>query len=158
MSRAAGITMNELTRNLSLILHPCVEVATTVVSEMKERLSPKNEPPTTTAVIMGTLTPVEWATPAAMGTRATMVPTLVPMESEMKQAARKRPASSMLPGKTLNVRFTVASMLPMVLAELANAPANTNIQSMSIMFCVPAPREKASMRFVRVYPPDIATA
>lgn len=37
--------------------------------------------------------------PAATGTSATMVPTEVPMESEMKQAARKMPASSRLSGK-----------------------------------------------------------
>jgi hypothetical protein len=41
---------------------------------------------------------------------------------------------------TLNVRFTVASILPMVLAAKAKAPAMTNIHSMSIMFSAPAPR------------------
>ena len=140
MSNAAGTTMKAFTRNLSLILHPCVCVATTVVSEMNERLSPKNDPPTTTAVIMATLVSVVWAMPAAMGTRATMVPTLVPMLSEMKQAATKSPARSILPGRRLNVRFTVASMLPIVLAALANAPAITNIHSISIMFSALAPR------------------
>ena len=55
---AAGTTMKEFTLNLSLSRHPCVEVATIVVSEIKERLSPKNEPPTTMAVIMATSIPV----------------------------------------------------------------------------------------------------
>ena len=32
------------------------------------------------------------AMPAAIGTRATMVPTLVPMDMDMKQAARNSPA------------------------------------------------------------------
>ena len=55
---AAGTTMKEFALNLSFILHPCVCVATMVVSEMNERLSPKNEPPTTTAVIMAASVPV----------------------------------------------------------------------------------------------------
>ena len=38
ISTAAGITMKELTRNLSLSLQPCVEVAAMVVSEMNDRL------------------------------------------------------------------------------------------------------------------------
>ena len=127
------MTMNELTRNLSLSLQPCVEVATIVVSEMNERLSPKNEPPTTTAVIMAMLVPVCSATPAAMGVRATMVPTLVPTEMEMKQAARNKPANSMFPGRSINERLTVASMAPMILAEWAKAPAKMNIQIISII-------------------------
>ena len=140
MTIAAGTTMKAFTRNLSLILQPCVWVATTVVSEMNERLSPKNEPPTTTAVIIATLVSVEWARAAAMGTRATMVPTLVPMLIEMKQEARNKPANSISLGNRSRVSATVASMLPIVLAEWAKAPAITNIQSMNIMFCVLAPR------------------
>ena len=50
--------MNELTRNLSLGWHPCVCVEMMVVSLMKDRLSPKNEPPTTTAVTIATDAPV----------------------------------------------------------------------------------------------------
>ena len=137
--KAVGMTKNELTRNLSLSLQCCVDVATMVVSEMKERLSPKKEPPTTTAVIIGTLIPVCVAMPAAIGVRATMVPTLVPMEIEIKHAARKIPANSILPGNRLRVRFTVASMAPMAFAVLAKAPASTNIHSISIICSVPAP-------------------
>ena len=40
------------------------------------------------AVIMPTLASIEWASPAAIGTRATTVPTLVPIDTEIKQAAR----------------------------------------------------------------------
>ena len=87
-----------------------------------------------------------------------MVPTLVPMESEMKQAAMNSPASIMLEGRNDNVRLTVASMLPMVFAVLANAPARTKIQSISIMFEVPAPRLKMSMRLTRGMPPPMITA
>ena len=131
--------MKEFTRNLSLSLQPCVEVATIVVSEINERLSPKKEPPTTTAVIIAMLAPVCSATPAAMGVKATMVPTLVPTESEIKQAAKKSPANSMLPGKRVNERFTVASIAPITLAEWAKAPAKMNIQIISIICPVAAP-------------------
>ena len=41
MMMAAGMTMRAFTLNLSLIWQPCVWVATTVVSEIKDRLSPK---------------------------------------------------------------------------------------------------------------------
>ena len=85
------------------------------------------------ATIMAMLTSVELAIPAAIGTSATIVPTLVPIDRDIKQAARKRPASSMLPGMTDNVRLTVASILPIIFAELANAPAKTKIHSISII-------------------------
>ena len=137
---AAGATMKTFTRNLSLSLHPCVWVAMIVVSEMKERLSPKKEPPTMMAVIRATSVPVSVATPAAIGTRAAIVPTLVPMDREMKHAARNRPAKIICAGIRLSVRFTVASMLPIILAECAKAPASTKIQIISIICSVAAPR------------------
>ena len=84
--------MKLFTRNLSLSRQPCVCVAMMVVSEMNERLSPKNEPPTMMAVIRDKSVLVSLATPAAMGTRAAIVPTLVPMEIDTKQAARNMPA------------------------------------------------------------------
>ena len=78
-----------------------------------------------TAVISGTLCPVPWAMPAAMGTRATTVPTLVPIDNEMKHEATKRPGSNMLAGNTEMARLTVESMAPMPLADAAKAPAST---------------------------------
>ena len=48
---AAGSTMRMFSLNLSLIRQSCVRVAAMVVSEMNDRLSPKNDPPTTTAVM-----------------------------------------------------------------------------------------------------------
>ena len=78
-----------------------------------------------TAVSRAALPPVWWAMPAAMGTRATTVPTLVPMESEMKQAATKSPGRMRLAGSTWRASPTVASMAPMLLAEAAKAPAST---------------------------------
>ena len=84
-----------------------------MVSDIKERLSPKKAPPTTTAVMNTTLTSVLAAIPAATGTSATMVPTDVPIEREIKHAARKMPANSKLSGSRRKVRFTVASIAPM---------------------------------------------
>ena len=88
------------TLNLSAIEHSWVLVAAIVVSEMNERLSPKNAPPTIIPVMNGALANVpdtppvasSSAIPAATGTRATMVPTLVPMDIDMKHEAMKRPA------------------------------------------------------------------
>ena len=98
--RAAGPAILMFILNLSAIEQPWVRVAAMVVSDMKDRLSPKKAPPTMIAVMKGTLAAMpsapaaasSWAIPAATGTRATMVPTLVPMAIEMKQAARKSPA------------------------------------------------------------------
>ena len=98
--KAAGATMRMLALNLSAIEHSCVLVAAIVVSEMNERLSPKNAPPTMMAVMNGVLVNVpaappkasSSAIPAATGTNATIVPTLVPMDMEMKHDARKSPA------------------------------------------------------------------
>ena len=138
--------MNELTLNLSFNRQPCVDVATTVVSEMNDRLAPKKEPPTITATISGTLVPVDAAIPAPIGVSATIVPTLVPMESEMKHAATKSPANSMLDGRNCSVRLTVASILPISLALLAKAPASMKIHIISTMLSVDAPRLKILMR------------
>ena len=143
---AAGATIKELTRNLSLVLQPCVCVAIIVVSEMKDRLSPKNEPPTTMAMTIAKSAPVCEATPAAIGVRATMVPTEVPIDNDMKHAARKSPASSICSGNSEIVRLTVASMAPITLAELAKAPARIKIHIISIISAVAAPRLKMLMR------------
>ena len=85
--------------------------------------------------------PVFSASPTATGVSATIVPTLVPMDRDMKQAAMKIPASSRLSGRICRVRFTVASMAPICLALCANAPARTNIHIISNMFLLPAPTE-----------------
>ena len=50
-ARKAGSTMRRFARNLSRISQPAARVEAMVVSEMKERLSPKKEPPTITAAI-----------------------------------------------------------------------------------------------------------
>ena len=91
------------------------------------------------AVIMPTLPCMELASPAAIGTSATTVPTLVPMETEMKQAARKSPGRIMLAGRTLSAKLTVASTDPIAFADAANAPTSTYIHNMSIRLLAPAP-------------------
>ena len=85
------------------------------------------------AVISDRSVCVSLATPAAIGTNAAIVPTLVP-------------------------RLTVASMHPMALAECAKAPASTKIQIMSIICSVAAPRLKRSMRCLRPFPEKMAMA
>ena len=149
---AAGKTINEFTLNLSDSLHPCDVVATIVVSDMKDRLSPKKAPPTTIAVISGIFAPVECAKPAAIGVSATIVPTLVPIESDMKQAAINSPARSILPGRRFSVKLTVASMLPISFALFAKAPARTNIHNISIRSPEPAPRLNILIRVSIGYP------
>ena len=143
--------------NLSLISQSRALVAAMVVSLIKERLSPKKAPPTMMAAIKASENPASWAMPVAMGTSATMVPTLVPTDIEMKQAVKKSPAKSIEPGITRRVRFTVASMAPMSCAVCANAPASMNIQTIRRMRGLPAPSEKRSMRFLSG-PLDITTA
>lgn len=85
--------------------------------------------------------------PEAIGTRATTVPTLVPIAIEMKHEARNSPARISFPGSTVSVRLTVASTLPMAFAVVAKAPAITNIQIISRTFLLPAPPEKMSILF-----------
>ena len=155
---AAGRVMKKFTRNLSFILQPCVLVAAMVVSDMNERLSPKNAPPTTTAVTNATSSCIVVASPEAIGTSATMVPTLVPIDRLMKHVAMNSPGSTMLLGSSESIVFTVASTAPMAFAELAKAPANTNIQSIVMMFGALAPRLKAATFFCRLLPPAIVTA
>ena len=132
--------MRMLVRNLSLSRTPCERVATMVVSEMNERLSPKNAPPTTAPTTKGRARPEDEATPVVTGTKAITVPTLVPMLSETKQAARNNPGTNSETGSARSVMATVESMAPICLAEAANAPARMKIQSIIIKFFSPAPR------------------
>ena len=157
---AAGPTILIFVLNLSAIVTPWVLVAAIVVSEMNERLSPKNAPPTMMAVMKAGLAtipehppvPSSSAIPAATGTRATIVPTLVPIDIEMKQAARKRPANSSFPGNILRARLTVASIAPISLAVVAKAPANTNIHIIRSTFLFPAPSENIAILCSNVFP------
>ena len=155
---AAGITICELTLNLSLNLHPCVRVAVMVVSDINDKLSPKKAPPATIATNNGRPASVSRAIPAAKGVNATIVPTEVPMESEMKHAARKIPPNNRLSGKSCRERFTVASIAPMALADAAKAPARIKIHIISIRFGEPAPWEYTFTLSSNGTPRMVATA
>ena len=123
-----------------------------VVSEMKLRLSPKYAPPTTMATIMAVLVSVCSAIRPAMGTRAAMVPTLVPVLREMKQAATKRLLSRKSGGTAVRASRMVASMAPICLAVEAKAPARMNIQSICITLDEAAPCDKCPKRSPMVCP------
>ena len=105
-----------------------------VVSEIKERLSPKSAPPTTMATSHGVGLPVCSAMAEAIGVRATIVPTDVPMDIDVKQAAMKMPAGRNCSGTMRRVSATVASTAPMALVEAAKAPAKTKIHIISMIF------------------------
>ena len=87
-----------------------------------------------------------------------MVPTEVPTEIEIKQAARKIPAASRLPGRIDIARFTVASTAPIALAVWAKAPANIKIRTISIILLLAAPRQNCSIRLDSFPPLDMAMA
>ena len=125
---------------------------------MNERLSPKKAPPITSALIKGTLTSVRDANPTATGIRATIVPTDVPMDREIKHEARNTPARSRLSGRRYRVRFTVASMAPIALADCAKAPASMKIQIIIMMFLLAAPEEYCRIRSFILSPLVVATA
>ena len=155
---ATGMTIKLLTLNLSFMLQPCVRVATMVVSEIKDRLSPNMAPPTTMATMKGVFMPVCTAIPTATGVSATIVPTEVPMESEMKQAAINIPASKRLSGSTDKARLTVASTAPTAFAVWANAPARIKIHTMSMILLLAAPLQNRSIRLWSFPPEEMATA
>ena len=153
---AAGKAMRKLLRNLSFMLTPCVRVAAIVVSEMNERLSPNIAPPTTVPTHNGRLKPALAATVTAMGVSTVMVPTLVPMASEMMQAMTKRPGMAAWAGSMSSSRFAVLSAPPAALAMPENAPAIRKMKSMMTMLSSPMPRahtwifsSKDSERFCR---------
>ena len=113
-----------------------------VVSEINERLSPKSAPPTVAEAMSGRFSPVSAENPDAIGVSATMVPTDVPMLKLTKHAVTNMPGKSKDSGKSDRVMDTVASIAPMVLALLANAPAKMKIHTIYKRFLFPAPLEK----------------
>ena len=129
-----------------------------VVSDMNDRLSPNMAPLTTTPSIRASGIPVLSAIPTATGAKATIVPTDVPTEMDMKQAARKIPAANRLPGRMDIARFTVASTAPIALAVCANAPARMKINTISMILLLAAPRQNCSIRLLNLPPLEIAIA
>jgi hypothetical protein len=104
-----------------------------VVSEIKDRLSPKKLPPTITAVISGMLVPVLFATPTAIGARAAMVPQLVPMLMDTRHDVMNKPTIIKLLGMTERTKFTTLFTHPISEASDEKAPASMNISSISII-------------------------
>ena len=129
-----------------------------VVSDMNDRLSPNMAPLTTTPSIRASGIPVLSAIPTATGAKATIVPTDVPTEMDMKQAAKKIPAANRLPGRMDIARFTVASTAPIALAVCANAPARMKINTISMILLLAAPRQNCSIRLLNLPPLEIAIA
>ena len=153
-----GRAIRMFTLNLSFMLHPCVRVATIVVSDIKDRLSPNMAPLTTTPSIRASGIPVLSAIPTATGARATIVPTEVPTEIDIKQAARNIPAANRFPGRIDIARLTVASTAPIALAVWANAPARIKISTISMILLLAAPRQNCSIRLDSFPPLDMAIA
>ena len=109
-------------------------------------------PLTTTPTIKAVATPVRSAIPTATGARATIVPTDVPTEIEIKQAAIKIPAASKFSGNIANAKFTVASTAPIAFVVCAKAPAITKISTISIKLPLPAPLQYCSIRLFSAPP------
>jgi|GEM_PF-6269956 len=106
---------------------------------MKDRLSPNIAPPTTAASVMA-MDPGRLASsPTAMGARATIVPTEVPRDVEMKQATTKSPATMTCGGMYDSAKPMVDDMPPMALLTSPNAPASRKMRIMTSRFSSPAP-------------------
>ena len=110
-----------------------------VVSEIMDRLSPNMAPQITAATHSGREKPVDWLTPAAMGARAAMVPTEVPMDSEMKQAIRNMPHTASLAGMKDRNRYTVESAPPAALIVPEKMPASRKIRHIVMMLSSASP-------------------
>ena len=102
--------------------------------------------------IMAALLPVCVAMLPAMGARAAIVPTLVPVASEMKQAARKRLLIIKSGGTIFNANCIVASMAPICFAVAAKAPAKMKIHNICITLGEAAPAVSCSKRWAMGIP------
>ena len=103
-------------------------------------------------IIRARSTPISSERPAATGARATIVPTDVPTDIEMKQAATNIPAGRKRPGTRCKVKATVASTAPTAFADAANMPASTNIHTIYIMLESAAPAENIPTRSLKGFP------
>ena len=123
-----------------------MRVAATVVSEIKDKLSPKKEPPTTEATIIAGSIPILLAIPEATGIRATIVPTEVPIDKEIMHEDKNKQGINHSAGNIDIVTFTATSIAPISLVVCANAPARTKIQIIKRRFKEPTPFEKQAIR------------
>ena len=83
--------------------------------------------------------PAVWATDAAMGTSTVIVPTLVPMAIEIRQAMTKSPGTAKRAGTMLSSMFAVDVTPPAACAMPLKAPANRKMNSMIVMLSSPMP-------------------
>ncbi len=135
---AAGRAIQKFALNLSFILHPCPEVAATVVSEMNERLSPNIAPPITVATQKGRLSPEIAEMFTAIGVRTAIVPQEVPIAIEMKHATAKITAAANSTGMMSSMKYDTAAALDCPTVPV-NTPANRKINSIIMMFLSPTP-------------------
>ena len=124
---------------MSLSSQPCVLVAAIVVSDIIERLSPNIAPLTTAPRHNPILKPVFSLIPIAIGASADIVPTLVPIDIDIKQPIINIPTMAILPGINESPRLTVLSTPPAALIVPENAPAARNTRHMVIIFSSASP-------------------
>ena len=107
-------------------------------------MSPNIPPPIIAPIISATGIPVFCAIPIPIGVSAVIVPTEVPIETEIKHAIINNPATSRLVGKIDKLKLTVDSTAPIDLATLLNAPAKRKMIHIRIILFSPAPLQKIS--------------
>ena len=136
---AAGRTILKFILNLSLISQPCVLTAAIVVSEIIERLSPNIAPDTTALRQSGITNPVALLTPTAIGASATIVPTDVPMDKEIKHPIKNSPTTANWLGIKESPRYTVLSAPPAAVTAPLNAPAVKKMKHIVTTLSSPMP-------------------
>ena len=97
------------------------------------------DPPTTVPMTSGIAYPVCRAMTAAMGTRTVIVPTLVPIAMEIRQAIRNMPGNARLSGMIVSIRLAVLSAPPAAEAIPLKAPAIRKMKSMITILSSPIP-------------------
>ena len=120
-------------------------MAAIVVSEINDRLSPNIAPPITAPAQSGTEIPPFCATVRAIGDRTLIVPTLVPMAMEIRQAMRNSPGTEKLAGMTLSIMFATLTAPPVADASPLKAPASRKIRSMIVILLSPIPRAQTAI-------------
>src|SRR5699024_216055 len=136
---APGSTIQKFTLNLSIIFTPCVRVATMVVSDINDKLSPNIAPPITVANASGSPISVCSAIPIAIGAIATTVPILVHIDNERKKQIINIQLKIRLPERNVKPRFTVESTAPIELATPENAPDSKKMTTIITTFSCAAP-------------------
>ena len=144
---AAGSTIRKFILNLSFISHPCVFTAAIVVSEIIDRLSPNIAPHTTAATQIAIENPVCLLIPTAIGASAVIVPTEVPIDTEIKHPIINRPATAKCGGIRESPKFTVLSTPPAAVTAPEKAPAQRKIRHIVIIFSSPSPFAITSIFF-----------